>query len=252
MARKMIIVWSWERSGMGEGTWTTEGNTANKDGLIAVDWLASTSNMARLQLRATQELEQGHEVLLFLHRQHGYQQDHIAELVQKTDIREAGTSFKCFLFGEGADPIYLTQSPRGLLGTAGTLSANVIFEDEMLAITSIADFNTRELKAAHYNYVWQTYTSAFEQRIFQLKADLLQAVFTSSGKAVFGPGEVYNLLRQAEQRELLLRLLSFTGRIRKDSDLAREIRIFERNSNKSLTFDETPQHHKKTNPKPQP
>ena len=37
---------------------------------------------------------------------------------------------------------------------------------------------------------------------------------------------------------LLLRLLSFVGRIRKHSDLAREIRTFERNSNRTLTFDD--------------
>lgn len=238
MARVMIIVWSWESSGIGAANWQIAGNANAGDQLIAVDWLANPDNLHRLEVLTQEKYQAGNDVLLFLHRQHGYHKEHVAHLVQQTRGDIDNSVFRCFLFGEGADPIYLTHSPRGLLGTAGTFSANVIFEEESLAITSIADVERKEIKTAHFDYVWQLYESAFEQRIFELKEDLLRTIIEQLGKTECEPGEVYGLLRDTQHRELLLRLLSFTGRIRKDSDLAREIRTFERNSNKSLTFDD--------------
>ncbi|MEL7220256.1 MAG: hypothetical protein AAGJ93_02990 [Bacteroidota bacterium] len=236
MARTMIIVWSWRASGLGEGVWRPKGVSHANDQLICKDMLASQDAMTLLQKLIGSEQHMGNELMIFLHRQHGYNQEHIkalTELAAPTFIDH----FKCFLFGEGADTIYLTNHPRGLLGTSGTFEAQAIFSNESLSLSAVANAEQKELHASHFNFVWNTYQLALQRLIFELKEDLLSTLGEHISATDFPPGAVYKIISQPEHRLLLLRLLSFSGRIRKGSSLAREIRTFERNNTRTLSFD---------------
>ena len=236
-ARTIVIVWSWNRSGLGEGEWRVAGSAQAEDRVICLDRPASPTALETLREVLFDASRSGGEVMLFLHRHHGYYQDHIKSLIH-LPLDDTHGQTRVFLFGEGADEIYLTTNARGLLGTAGTFSANVLFEGQQVNLSAVADPQRRELKAAHFNHVWQMYRQALRRRIYELKEDLLACLSQHLPKSVFAPGEVYQILNLADNRMLMLRLLSFVGRIRKHSDLAREIRTFERNNNRTLTFDD--------------
>jgi hypothetical protein len=236
MARTMIIVWSWRTSGLGEGVWRPAGVSHSNDQLICKDILASTDAMTFLEEAMMEQHQLGNELMIFLHRQHGYHQEHIKELTEKA-IPDFIDHFKCFLFGEGADSLYLTNHPRGLLGTSGTFEAQAVFSNASIALSAVADGQRKELRASHFNHVWNTYQLALQRLVFELKEDLLSTLGEHLTSEQFPPGAIYNILSQASHRILLLRLLSFCGRIRKGSGLAREIRIFERNNTRTLSFD---------------
>ena len=236
-ARTIVVVWSWNRSGLGEGKWHVAGSNHVEDRVICLDRMASPAALDTLTEVLTDYSRDGGEVMLFLHRYHGYYQDHLKTLIH-LPLDETHGQIQCFLFGEGADEIYLTSNTRGLLGTSGTFTANMIFEGQQVETSAIASNGRRELKSSHFNYVWQTYRQALRRRIYELKEDVLATLAQALPETIFAPGEVYQVLNQPENRVLLLRLLSFVGRIRKHSDLAREIRTFERNSNRTLTFDD--------------
>lgn len=237
--RTIIVVWSWNSAGIGEGTWQVAGTGHAGDQLICCDWpVNDTASLAPLEVLIQQHTQQGGEVMVFLHRYHGYHQEHIKQLLHSTTAEQAG-KLQCFLFGEGSDAVYLTSDPRGLLGTSGTFTAQLKLKDgQPVTVSAIADAERRMLKASHFNYVWELYQLALRRRIFELKEDLFNCLGQFLPRQTFASGELYDILRRAENRELLLRLLSFVGRVRKGSDLAKEIRIFERNNNRTLTFDD--------------
>lgn len=236
-ARTIVIVWSWTRSGLGEGEWKVAGTNHLEDRVVCLDRRASPEAVETLKEVLTDYAQEGGEVMLFLHRHHGYFQDHLKEFLH-LPLDDSHGLVRCFLFGEGADEIYLTTNARGLLGTSGTFTANVMFEEQQVGLSAIADLDRRELKASHFDHVWQIYREALRRRIYELKEDLLNCLAQSLPTTVFAPGELYQVLNQPENRMLFLRLLSFVGRIRKRSDLAREIRTFEQKNNRTLTFDD--------------
>jgi Flp pilus assembly pilin Flp len=235
MARTMIIVWSWCSSGLGEGIWHTTANNS-KDQLICKDILASKDAMTFLEETMKEQERAGNELMIFLHRQHGYHQEHLQALTEKA-TPTFNNRFKCFLFGEGADVIYLTNHPRGLLGTSGTFEAQALFSNESIALSAVADAQRKVLHASHFNYVWNSYQLALQRLVFELKEDLLSTLGEYLTAEQFPPGAIYQILSEPVHRLLLLRLLSFNGRIRKGSGLAREIRTFERNNTRTLSFD---------------
>ena len=236
MARTMIIVWAWRSSGIGEGVWHPTGVSHAADQLICKDILASEQAMAFLTEEIRGQQTADNELMIFLHRQHGYHQEHLKKLIEQLPAT-AVNNCKCFLFGEGADAIYLTNHPRGLLGTSGTFSAQVVFSGESIPLSAVADAERKELHAAHFNYVWDTYQLALRRLVFELKEDLLSTLGQYISEENFPSGAVYNIISQSHHRILLLRFLSFCGRIRKDSILANEIRTFERNNARTLSFD---------------
>ena len=235
----MIIVWAWAwaSQGLGLGNWQIAGINHKNDLVVCLDLRATPAGMLELQAYLEQYTRHEGTVVLLLHRHHGYHQDHVKALLALQLPADHG-NFQCFLFDEGTDAVYLTANPRGLLGTAGTFSARVNFAGQQLDISAVADADRKELKPAHFNYVWQLYQLALRRRIFELREDLLSYLGQFLPRTGFAPGELYTLLSQPQDRLLLLRLLSFVGRIRKHSDLAREIRTFERNNNRTLTFED--------------
>lgn len=236
-SRVILVVWSWRRSGIGEGIWNVAGTNHANDQVICWDKKAGSDNFVELKQMAVSYIKNGEQLMVFLHRSHGYTQDHVKELVQLT-LASSPSFLKCFLFGEGAEGIYLATDPRGLLGTSGTFSAKVNHKGQSLNLSSIADIERKKLKPSHFNYVWELYEFSLRKQIFELKEDLLESLFTQKTTDVFEPGELYIFLNKVQNRLLMLRVLSFVGRIRKNSNLAKEIRTFERNTNRTFTFND--------------
>lgn len=236
-SRVILVVWSWRRSGIGEGIWNVAGADHLNDQVICWDKKAGSENFIELKQMVASYIKNKEQVMIFLHRSHGYTRDHIKEL-QQLALLSTAAFLKCFLFGEGAESIYLTNDSRGLLGTAGTFSARVNQKGQSLDLSSIADADRKELKPAHFNYVWELYKFSLQKQIFELKEDILEYLYAQKTTETFEPGELYTILNKAQNRLLMLRMLSFVGRIRKDSNLAKEIRTFERNTNRTFTFND--------------
>lgn len=201
--------------------------------------IRATADGALHQLKALLETHSadGGDVMVFLHRHHGYEQQHVSALLAHP-LPAGHGQHHCFLFGEGADPIYLTNNPRGLLGISGTFAAQLSRGDAIIPLTSVADANLLLLRPAHFDYVWQLYERAIARSIFELREDLLSFLSQHLPRSTFASGELYALLSAAEQRLLLLRLLSFVGRVRKASALAVELRSWERRHNRTYSFDD--------------
>lgn len=238
-AKTIVVVWSWTAAGLGAGTWGVDdgGMTANQ---VVCQDIRATADGALNQLKQLLETHTADagDVMVFLHRHHGYEQQHVSALLAHP-LPAGHGQHHCFLFGEGADPIYLTNNPRGLLGISGTFAAQLSRGGTILPLTAIADADRRLLRPVHFDYVWQLYERAIARSIFELREDLLSFLSRHLPLVTFAPGELYALLSVPGQRLLLLRLLSFVGRVRKASALAVELRSWERQHNRTYTFEDS-------------
>lgn len=234
--KTMIIVWSWKSGGLGEGDWRVAGSRHAGDQVLCRDWPAKVVPLQELIDLASNH-RQGGDVMVFLHRQHGYHQEHIEKLSEAATDEQG--SVRSYLFGEGSNAIYLTRDPRGLLGTSGTFSAQVCYDEQPSTyINAIADEDRRELNPSHFSYVWDRYQHALRARIFELREDVLHELAALLPRTALEAGEGYEFLSRAEHRAVLLRLLSFSGRIRAGSDLAQELRQVERLAGRAFSFDD--------------
>lgn len=237
--RTMIIVWSWSSGGEtkdGE-VWAVAGSRQASDRVVCIDHKASQAAETRLAELVEAYSAVG-DIFIFLHRRHGYNQDHINRLSKIN--RPADRLFYCFLFGEGGDLLYLTKDPRGLLGISGTFTASraMTQSDDELPLSAIADAQSHLLKPEHFNYIWNRYLFAFKARIFELKEDFFTALAPLLGQQGCAAGELYAFLSKPEQRLLLLRLLSFSGRLQKGSRLDEELKMLSAREARVLHFDD--------------
>ncbi len=192
--------------------------------------------MERLQHLITSLLDRPANVFVFLHRRHGYTNQQFQQLTTLNQPDRSG-QIRCFLFGDGADPIYLSKGPRGLLGTSGTFTAMSGGSDVAPQFTSsVQDESKQIIKAIHFEYVWQIYQHAFRAAFFELREDFFRAFDALTHQPEIDSAELYNWLRQPGQRSIFLRLLSFIGRIRRKSSLEKELRALEAADNRQYVF----------------
>lgn len=205
--RTIIIVWWWS-SGSLKTTYDEWQVSHSSDTLVRIDEPYSPKALNILKEVLDQQ-PMGQQVLLFLHRTHGYTATAIDEITKLSQNRP-----KCFLFGEGSDAIYLANNPRGLLGTKGTFVAT-FSSGKQIDVREKKD--ARILKKAHFDHVWNFYANSFKQRIFEFSEDLYIGLTPLISTHPIKKGAPYELLKQPGNELLLLRLLSFVGKIRKDS-----------------------------------
>lgn len=215
--RVMIIVWWWNYGGL-EGIsdeWSvSQGNP--DDCIIRIDQRYGNDALTIISQKAKDFLP-GCEVFIFLHRNHGYNGKAIKELLQLINDGSSQLSpVKCFLFGEGNGALYISTNPRGLLGTKGTFSAQRI-NGTTQWIDAREDAGSKTIKRAHFNNVWNTYAKAFKAKVFELQEDIFLALSPFLTKQELPANELYQHLRRQEHQLLFLRLLSFTGKLRKGS-----------------------------------
>lgn len=233
--RTMIIVWWWAYAGMAEdvAVWPVQGATADQVRCIDKRYDGNPA----LQMLAGQALEhlRGADVFVFLHRSHGYDGSAVQQLSQLlAPHTPAGGQAKVFLFGEGADDIYLTHQPKGLLGSKGTFEA----AGAAPTLTAVADAGARLLKRAHFDAVWQAYADTLRLRLYEWQQDLFFQLATLTLGGPVAPGDPYRFLCLPENRLLLLRVLSFVGKIRPRSDMAEELQHLAARDQRAYAFDE--------------
>lgn len=243
----MIILWWWKESCLRDNLdeWYIEGSKGT-DKVILIDEKNSPDQLAFICQLARKNL-QGGDVFIFLHRSHGYNQSAVNSILKqlKDQVNEKH-HLRCFLFGEGYSYLYISKQPKGLLGSKGTFTARFLngnghnngSEEQDYLISAIANERQRLLKKSHFDYVWNYYAFSFKAKIFELKEDFFGSIMDYLVKQEISAGELYHFLKLEPNRLLLLRLLSFVGKMKKGSDLESDLKAFEIRSKKSYLFDD--------------
>lgn len=241
--RIMIIVWAWKSGGLNApfDEWTLNSKKYAGDKIIRVDASWSEQTQQHIQELVKKNLSDA-VIYLFLHRSHGYNYKIIDLILNNLkDLPEATKKLRCFLFGEGNDYLYIAKHHRGLLGTRGTFSARMPIKNKANAsqlITAVADYEQKVLKKEHFDNTWKFYTNTFKAKIFELKEDLFANLLTFHQQSSQEPRALYHFIKKQENHLLFLRLLSFTGKVRKDSDLELALKKYETDRKKSYLFDD--------------
>ncbi|MCB0649778.1 MAG: hypothetical protein KDC85_00730 [Saprospiraceae bacterium] len=236
--RVMIIVWWWNYGGL-EGDydkWQVAG-TEEGDCVIRIDQRFSSTAITIIAAKAAEYLNDS-EVFIFLHRNHGYSSQSIEAILEETRKQNRVIeSLRCFLFGEGSGSLYIASNPRGLLGTKGTFNAQRINGTTHL-IDSREDKELKLLKKNHFDQVWNAYSRAFKAKVFELKEDMFSALSPFLLKSEPKADELYQHLRLEDNKLLFLRLLSFTGKLRKGSSQEKTLLEQENLLGRTLDFDD--------------
>ncbi len=236
--RVMIIVWWWTYGGLDapSDVWHVE-DSAGGDCVVRIDQRYSDNAKTIIADKAREFLSDS-QVFIFLHRNHGYNGKAIQEILGeiKNDQTEA-TPVRCFLFGEGNGSLYIASNPRGLLGTKGTFKAQRI-NGITQWIDATSDSDLKFLKKEHFDNVWQAYAKAFKSKVFELKEDIFLALSPFLTRQELKANELYQHLRKQENKLLFLRLLSFTGKLRKGSSQERTLHEQENKLGRALDFDD--------------
>lgn len=236
--RVMIIVWWWNYGGL-EGDydkWQVAG-TEEGDCVIRIDQRFSSTAITIIAAKAAEYLNDS-EVFIFLHRNHGYTSQSIeAILAEIRTQNRAIEPLRCFLFGEGNGSLYIASNPRGLLGTKGTFNAQRINGTTHL-IDAREDEALKLLKKSHFDHVWNAYSRAFKSKVFELKEDMFSVLSPFLIKREPKADELYQHLRLEDNKLLFLRLLSFTGKLRKGSSQEKTLLEQENLLGRALDFDD--------------
>lgn len=236
--RVMLIVWWWNYGGM-QGTsdeWQVFGPSLG-DKVLRVDLRFSASAKSIIAEKASACLSDS-DVFIFLHRNHGYNSQAVEDILNEIKTKNPTVSnVRCFLFGEGNGSLYISATPRGLLGTKGTFKAQRINGTTQF-INAAEDEDARLLKKQHFDFVWNAYEKVFKAKVFELQEDLFTTLSPFLLQKKHQAGELYSFLRSPEKELLFLRLLSFTGKLRKGSAQEKKLFVFEERLDRALHFDD--------------
>ncbi len=227
--RTIIIAWWWSSGGLTD-TFDEWKVTDSSDGLVRMDIPYRSGAFGTLQQILRQRA--GQNVLLFLHRAHGYTQQSIEEITQLPEVSQL-QKFDAFLFGEGSDYLYIANNPRGLLGSKGTFIANFPSGE---SISAIANETLQTIKKGHFDNVWSYYKNSYRQRVFECSEDLYIALTPLAIQQPIEKGTPYQLLRKPGNELLLLRLVSFVGKMRKGSKPESDLRRYEMLHKRTYNF----------------
>ena len=241
----MILVWGWKYGGLKEDwdEWSLNSSKYANDKVVRIDVRNTPSGKALLYQCLKQYLQQA-DVYLFLHRNHGYTDAAIQSILSdlKAFIAKPGTKLRCFLFGEGNDYIYLLKQSRGLLGTKGTFTARIHLGNNgngsSTLVSAIHDEEKKVLKKENFNAIWHYYTNTFKAKIFELKEDLFTSLLSFINVQNLDALELYQFMKEGHNQLIFLRLLSFSGKMRKRSDLEGNLKEYEVRRKKSYLFDD--------------
>lgn len=104
------------------------------------------------------------EVMLLLHRGHNYKEEDVSRLRQQ----HKGRVQKVFLFANGHDYIYHGTRGHGFLDDNGGFA---------LKIGSYETFKSGKVAQPYFDRVWFYYTQEFENKVYALKEELMEALF---------------------------------------------------------------------------
>ena len=250
--RLMIIVWSWRK---GDSHFTQEYDSWNvqtedsQDKIFRIDRSNSKASKKLIYNLVAAHLE-GSYIYIFLHRSHHYAQadvdDMLAHFQQQHQIEQQ--AIKCFLFGEERDYIYISTQNEGLLGAKGTFGGRIKKRGmkEEIEVKVVIDEEKKIIDKKHFDKVWEYYSYEFKQKIYELKEELWLAFpcLIRSSELLTAAG-TYKRLKEKEKDSILLRLRSFTNRLRPDSKNEEQLKWYEDKKQKSYFFDDCNENLKK-------
>jgi hypothetical protein len=234
----MIIVWWWSYGGLGEDSdkWIVS-DTSAEDCVVRIDQRFSPNAKSIIASNAVKHLEDS-EVFIFLHRNHGYNGQAIEDILAEIKKHHPDASnVRCFLFGEGNGSLYIASNSRGLLGTKGTFNAQRV-NGTTQWIDAREDEEQKLLKKDHFDFVWNAYTKAFKAKVFELREDIFSSLSPFLTRKDTKADELYQHLRGPNNKLLFLRLLSFTGKLRKGSSQEKLLLEQENLLGRALDFDD--------------
>ena len=214
MKRTIIILWKWEDlENQPNIDLDFEVLGRPNDRIVRINQLNAPSTLKTLEELIASKSIDG-DVLVLLHRDHQFGQPEIEALNQFAKSLSTNQVIRCYLFGEGADPIYFSYNEKGLLDDFGWFmdEPEYTFLDKETNATKIGeasvveqDSETGEWKVLpkYFEEVWQTYLFKAKAYVFALREDVLSG-FTP--KIYFS---VDAAMDQEGQFQLMERLQSF-------------------------------------------
>ena len=239
MKRTIIIVWKWEdledHPNVDLGF---EVLGRPDDSLVRINQTNTPATRKMLEELITSKSKEG-DVLVLLHRDHQFGQTDVERLNRFARGLGINQMVRCYLFGEGADPIYYSYSEKGLLDDFGWFmnEPEFTFFDQETNTTRIGeasvvrqDRETGNWKVLpqYFEEVWQTYLFKAKAYVFALREDVLSG-FTP--KIYFSVDATVN---QEGQFQLMERLQSFCATVEKPDN---EQQINRDNSSKNREVD---------------
>ncbi len=187
MKRTMIIVWKWEDLDQ-EPIEMDPGfpvRGTKKDKIVRLNAPKSEKAIEYLLSLIAQIATQS-AVLVFLHKEHGYNEEDAKRLQ-----RPAPETVKFILFGGGDDYIYFAPHEAGLLDDFGGFMDEPEFEftrtrpdgrkystlGEATVLVENSQSGRQEVNPYYFNKVWEYYDQDFLRTIYHLKHNLLNILF---------------------------------------------------------------------------
>lgn len=205
--KSIFIIWRWKEKDL--GLWRTAQDDSHLHSISEENLFEDNLSAIADALQAYSSLPQ---CLFFLHRKR-HPVSYVGQLLQffkeQLDLTETG-KLKCFLFGYGADYLYLAKNPNGLLGD-GQLGGFIDDEDGLRKeYKVIEDLKQRTIREGNFNAVWRYYQHEFKKKLYELERDLFLhfSPFTNPEYR----GKNGSLFAHLETNSALaLRLYSFIG-----------------------------------------
>jgi len=221
--RVMIIVWKWSvlADKTGDKVFDFFETTGDcKDLIIRINEIKCPLALTRLY-RIIGQYPDAKKILL-LHREHGYTDDDLRVIIEKTQRKKTKNWLKCFLFTGGTDAIYYTLLSEGLIDGDGDFMNGIYresFRDEngkrkyKNKEISVLSEDERFVLEKYFKNVWIHYEFEFKKKIDKLKVDFL-SYFVEIPSETNNEQLIYSqdwIDRLQQNRKLYLRLRSFLG-----------------------------------------
>ncbi len=174
--RFMLLIWSWwKRSDpdfpdSGFESWQVEGSS--RDQLILINEQADYASLIRTLLADHPHAD----VLVFMHRRSHDPVNDLSAIANSLKSADPAALRKAFAFSDGRDYLYLSANEWGLIGNEGRLWYSSGGE-KMRSSELESAANT--VRRAHFDKVWQYYSQQCKRKIFELKEELLAAMWLS-------------------------------------------------------------------------
>jgi hypothetical protein len=193
--RLMIILWSWRTLTKAPFFDTVQVHQSQgRDKIIRINKRKEDKG-DEIIIEQAKSYFQDHDIFVFLHRDHGFDENIILQLLNDLQKYQTDSNrvLRCFLFSEGRDFIYYQTKEEGLLAS-GDFMRNARYKSrfnnpdgktEKIDVT-IKDLDTKEkmVKPQHFDRVWNYYQNEFEKKIISLQIDTIAAFVEIMNPAV--------------------------------------------------------------------
>ena len=185
--KTMIIVWKWEDIEDSGLDLNFPVFRRSLDRIIRINQINSTSNSLTLKSTINECINDGHKVLVFLHRDHHYEKSDVWNIYHSFKEVSNSGRLRVELFGGGEGILYFSYQQKGLLDDFGWFMDEPEFSfqykdadgrvTEEIGKASVVTKNTDTDEWAvlpyFFDLVWNHYWFDYKAKLIGLKQDLL-------------------------------------------------------------------------------